>query len=326
MDAGLHYDQQAGLKMLTDPATEARTNTVNAALDDVLQYKADRANVVVDEVQKASAQARTLMIALAILAGLMGFGLAFLLARSVARTAREVQVTVTSLADRCATSLAEALDGFAQGDLTVDVKPGTPAIQRYGKDELGQTAAATNRLREQIISCIDSYTRAGRLGLGELVGQVKASAGVLTDTSAQLGSAANQTSSAVQQVAQAIQKVASGAQHTSRGAQDTNAAVARLGLAIDGIARGASEQARQIQSTSATAVQMAAGVEQVASNAGGVAAASQQTKASAEHGAAAVKATVASMVEIRDVVGAAAGQVPATGQAGREDRCGGRDH
>jgi len=256
------------------------------------------------------------MIVGTLLAGLLlAVGLAFVLAQSITATTREVQATVTSLADKCATWLAEALQAFANGDLTVDVQPVTPAIARYSKDELGQTAAATNRLRERIIACITSYT-AARTGLRDLVGEVQTSAAGLAGTAGQLGSATNQTGAAVQQVNTAIRSVASGAQDASRTAQETNSAVAQLAQAIDGIARGAAEQARQVQAASATASQMAEGIEQVAQGASSVAAASQQTRAAAEQGSNAVQQTTAAMAQIQTVVTTAAGKVEELGKLG----------
>jgi len=315
IEFGLQHNQAAAVEVILGDANLQQVAAVNAAMDDLVQFKSERADVVVTAAQVAEEQARTLVIGLSVLAVLLGLGVAIVLSGAIARTAGEVQATVTSLSDKCATWLAEALEAFADGDLTVDVQPVTPPIARYGRDELGQTAAATNRLRERIIACIGSYTKA-RAGLGELVGQVQRSATSLAETSGQLGSAAGQTSAAVQQVSDAVQNVASGAQETSRGAQQTNVAVAQLGQAIDGIARGATEQAQQVQTTSATATQMAAGVEQVAQGASSVATASQQTRAAAEQGVAAVRETVASMAEIRTVVGTAAGQVEALGKLG----------
>lgn len=317
MELGLANDQAGGVQLLLGDANVKQVGAVNAALEDLVQFKSTRAQSVVTSSQAAGDQSRTVLMGVAAAAILLGLGIAFFLSRSIANTSREVQRTVTSLADKCATWLAEALEAFADGDLTVDVQPVTPHIARYGKDEIGQTAAATNRLRDQIVACIASYTKA-RTGLGQLVAEVQISATSLADTSNQLGSAANQTSSAVQQVSQAVQNVATGASETSRSAQDTNEAVAQLSQAIDGIARGAGEQARQIQMTSATATQMAAGVEQVAANANSVAEASQQTRSVAQQGSEAVKETVASMAEIRGVVGNAAAQVEELGKLGQK--------
>jgi methyl-accepting chemotaxis protein len=175
LNLSLQNQSEAGLAVLTGDANTKAVAGVNAAITDLVQFKTDRANQVVSTSQSDGNQARTLVIGLSALAMLLGFGIAFLLARRIAQTASEVQRTVTSLADRCATWLSEALDAFAEGDLTVAVEPVTPAIARYGKDELGQTAAATNRLRERIVACIGSYEQA-RAGLGELVGSVQRSA------------------------------------------------------------------------------------------------------------------------------------------------------
>ncbi|MBV9135379.1 MAG: MCP four helix bundle domain-containing protein, partial [Chloroflexi bacterium] len=315
VELGMADQTDAGVQLLESDANVKAVADVNKAITDLVKFKSDRADLVVSTSQAAGDQARMLMFGLTALALLLGFGIAFFLARGIANTAREVQLTVTSLADKCATWLAEALNALAQGDLTVEVTPVTPAIDRFGKDELGQTAAATNRLREKIVACIGSYGEA-RMGLTNLVGEVQASAHTLADTSQQLGSAAGETGAAVQQVNQAIQNMAMGAQDTSRAAQETNASVNQLGGAIDGIARGAADQAKQVQAVSATATQMAAGVEQVATNAHRVAAASEQTKASAEHGSQAVAETVAGMGEIKAVVTDAAQKVQELGKLG----------
>ncbi|MBV8714162.1 MAG: MCP four helix bundle domain-containing protein [Chloroflexi bacterium] len=315
VELGMADQTDAGVQLLESDANVKAVADVNKAITDLVKFKSDRADLVVSTSQAAGDQARMLMFGLTALALLLGFGIAFFLARGIANTAREVQLTVTSLADKCATWLAEALNALAQGDLTVEVTPVTPAIDRFGKDELGQTAAATNRLREKIVACIGSYGEA-RMGLTNLVGEVQASAHTLADTSQQLGSAAGETGAAVQQVNQAIQNMAMGAQDTSRAAQETNASVNQLGGAIDGIARGAADQAKQVQAVSATATQMAAGVEQVATNAHRVAAASEQTKTSAEHGSQAVAETVAGMGEIKAVVTDAAQKVQELGKLG----------
>jgi methyl-accepting chemotaxis protein len=90
----------------------------------------------------------------------LAFGLGFFLARSISRRAAAVERTITSLADRCAASLAEGLEAMANNDLTLPAESVTPPLATYGKDELGQTAAATNRLRDKLLDTIASYERA----------------------------------------------------------------------------------------------------------------------------------------------------------------------
>ena len=294
--------------------TRAALEKAATDADDLMQLRIKQEEVAASD---AASLARTLMLGLTGAAILLGLGIAFFLARGVSSGVSEVQRVVTSLADNCATWLADALDAMARNDLTVDVQPVTAKIEHYGTDEIGQTAVASNKLRDKIVACIESYGRA-RAGLNELIGQVQSAGIGLAGTSAQLGSSAAQTGAAVQQVTMAVQNVASGAQETSRSAQETTHSVAQLSQVIDGIARGATDQARQVQTTSATASQMAAGIEQVAANATQMATAGQQTRAAAEHGGQAVRDTTAAMTEIQAVVGQAASKVRELGVLGQK--------
>ena len=306
----------AATLLLSDPSAAAQQG-VDDLVDRSVTTRTDAASQVAADSVAASQQAKTLMLIVSGLALLVGFGVAFWLARNIASGVRDVQRTLTSLTDHCATWLADALDAMSHNDLTVDIQPVTPAIEKYGSDEIGQTAMVTNTLREKIIACIESYGKA-RAGLNELIGQVQSAGIGLADTSAQLGSSAAQTGAAVQQVTMAVQNVASGAQETSRSAQETTHSVAQLSQVIDGIARGATDQARQVSTTSATASQMASGIEAVAASATDMAGAGQRTRSAAEHGGQAVRDTTAAMTEIQAVVEQAAGKVRELGVLGQK--------
>jgi methyl-accepting chemotaxis protein len=224
---------------------------------------------------------------------------------------------------------------LAQGDLR-------ETLEADSTDELGKMAAAMSQVigYQRQMAALATTVAAGDLtaqiqpksdhdalgaafeamvtNLRSLIGQVRASADGLANTSGQLGQAASQTSGVVQQVTQAVQNVAMGAQDTSRSAQTSNEAVDQLSQAIDSIARGAADQARQVQTAASTTGQMAASIDQVASNAQAVAAASQETKVSAEYGAQAVRETVEGMREIQAVVSTAAGKVEELGRLGEK--------
>jgi methyl-accepting chemotaxis protein len=310
-DAGNINEATALLNGDAGKAFTAANDAVNS-LQDIQVKTAQDANVSVTGT--ADMSTKTLIGAI-LLALLLGFGLALWIANGITRGVKQVQATLTSISDNCASSLDKALAAFSRNDLTIDVQPKTTPIAHYGSDEVGQTAEVTNSLLSKVQSMVASYQRA-RASLQETVGEIRRSADTVADNSQQLGSAAGQTGAAANQVAQAIQGVASGAQSTSQQSQQTNAAVAQLSSVIDGIARGAGDQARQVQSASATATQMAAGVAQVASNADTVASASEQTRAAAQQGASAVRETVTSMGEIKSVVGEAATKVEDLGQLG----------
>ncbi|MCC7370691.1 MAG: methyl-accepting chemotaxis protein [Chloroflexi bacterium] len=258
-----------------------------------------------------------LLLGISTLAVALGAGMAAIVSRGIVRGVRDVQTTLTSLTERCASELSRALEALAHNDLTVKVVPLTPAIVRYGSDEIGETARITNLMRDKVIATVDSYEQA-RVGLQHLLRQVQEASDTVAATSGQLGQAAAQTTGAVQQVTQAIQQVAAGSGEASQSAQASAEAVTQLGQAIDGIARGAGEQAQQVQAVSTTTMQMAAGVEQVAERARDVAEASAEMKDVAEHGARAVRQTVDGMSEIRTVVAAAAARVGDLGRLGEK--------
>jgi methyl-accepting chemotaxis protein len=289
----------------------------NQAINDLVAMQGTQSVTAMSQAGTSYDQSLKILVGTSVAAILIALGIAVWLSRGIVNGVKQVQVTLTSMADNCATELEGALGAMARNDLTVAATATTRPIERYGADEIGQTAAVTNKMLGKLQSTIENYEIA-RAALQQLVGKIQQAAVGLADTSAQLGSAAAQTGAAVQQVTMAVQNVASGAQDTSRSAQETNAAVAQLSQVIDGIARGATDQAHQVQTTSATAAEMAAGVEEVAANATQMATAGQQTKIVAERGGQAVRETTAAMAEIQTVVGEAASKVRELGVLGQK--------
>ncbi|MFN8526959.1 MAG: HAMP domain-containing methyl-accepting chemotaxis protein [Chloroflexota bacterium] len=260
------------------------------ALLDELGKRLEARRDATEAVLEAGA-ARTVQLAAALIAVTTIFGLSagWIISNSVVNGLKPVMRVVTSLADNCATWLGDALRAMADGDLTREVKPVTAPIDQYGKDEVGQLAEKTNKLRDMVAGSVVAYENS-RKSLQELIGSVQRTAESVAETSQQLGDAAGQSGQAVQQVASAIQQVA----------------------------RGAQDQAEASGGARTTTNQMATGIEQVAANAQTVAAASQQAKASAEQGAQAVEATVQGMTEIRAVVTEAATKVEELGRLGEK--------
>jgi methyl-accepting chemotaxis protein len=306
-------DQQA-VELITKQGTPLAAQ-LNADLDKLMAIQSREAQANKSDSAAAFDRATKMLVG-SILAGLvLAIGIGFYMARRLAAQASAVETTVSALADDVAAALAGALEAMARQDLTVSVHADTPRMPEMGNDELGRTAAATNRLRDSLLATMASYETA-RGNLTGVMSEIQAAASGVAETSGQLGTVAGQTGAAVQQVSTAIQNMAVGAQDTSQSAQSTSAAVNQLAAAIDGIARGASDQSRETQTASATATQMAAGVEQVAANAQSVASASQQTKAAAENGRSAVAQTTSAMAEIQAVVDQAANKVKELGGLG----------
>jgi len=288
LDLALKGDAKGAEEALFSDQNVKAVSTINAAIDNLVKLKQTRAQAILAEANAASDQARMLMIALSMIAGVLGFGVAFFMVRSIASAVSVVAASAQRIAREDLPSFVSVAKALAAGDLTQEVFVTATRVDVRSKDELGRMADDFNAMIDGLQETGSAFRQMTE-NLRALVGQVQSSANLLADTSGQLGAAANQTGAAVQQVNQAMQNVAAGAQDTSRGAQETNASVGQLTQAIDQISRGAAEQAHQVQAASATATEMAAGVEQVAANATRVAAASEQTKTAAQQGSKAVK-------------------------------------
>src|SRR5712691_2843402 len=144
------------------------------------------------DVSAAADSSVKLLIGFVVLAVILGMVVAYSISRGIANGVRAVQAVVTSVADNCAAQLARGLDAMAGRDLTYPVTPVTKPIKHFGSDEIGQTAAATNRLLSQVQSSIESYEKA-RAGLRQAIDRVQRAASDVAGTSDQLGQAAGQT-------------------------------------------------------------------------------------------------------------------------------------
>jgi methyl-accepting chemotaxis protein len=239
------------------PAAEAAlTGTVaplftvlDGALSGAESAKLAEAKRLYDESRSAATLANlTLLIALLAAVGI-GFVLALTQARSITRGVKSVQETLTSMADNCARSLEDGLAGLARNDLSIEIRPVTKPIEKYGSDEIGATAVVTNRMLERLRSTMQSYETARR-SLSDTVGQVKAAAEALSRSSEQLNLAATQSGNAAQQVAQTISQVAAGASDQARAASQTSNASHDLTKIIERVGEGAASTKIRVQDAS----------------------------------------------------------------------------
>ncbi|MGE3269613.1 MAG: MCP four helix bundle domain-containing protein, partial [Chloroflexota bacterium] len=232
LDAALKNEGDLARQLLLEDQNVRAIADVNTAIDGLVSFEDQLAATTMQDARSDAALARSIMLALMGLAVAIGMAVAYFISQGISSGVKAVQITLTSLTDRCATALVNGLGAFAQNDLTVKVVPVTPPIEKYGTDEIGETARVTNLMRDKLVATISSYEQA-RAGLQEIVNEVQVAATGVAGTSDQLGQAASQTSGVVQQVTQAIQNVAAGSGEASRSAQSSNEAVSQLGQAID---------------------------------------------------------------------------------------------
>ena len=159
--------------------------------------------------------AKTLGIALLVIAVLIGVAIAVLLSRSIKRSVDVVLERLTSLRDHCVEYVRVGLEAFASGDLTQRYAPVTAAIDDPSQDELGQVASAVNGLRERMIAAIDAYNATAQR-MGETIGQVSATAYAVCKSSSQMAATSEETGRATEEIAHAVTDVAEGAERQVR--------------------------------------------------------------------------------------------------------------
>ncbi len=249
------------------------------------------------------------VLALALLAGL---GLALFVGRRLTRDVKKVQETLTSMADNCATYLENGLAAFARNDLTVEVHAVTNPIEKFGTDEIGQTAKVTNKMLGQLQATIESYEVA-RAGLAATVSEVKSAADSVARTSSEVSAAATQSGNASSQIAQTINQVASGASEQAKASSDTSNAVVELSGIISQVGAGASEITTKVEIAAAALGDMTAAIQSASSAAAEVTTVAASAAEATDHGQKAVRETVGEMERIKSTVEQASKKVAELG-------------
>jgi methyl-accepting chemotaxis protein len=306
----------AGAKAANTPALATYTK-VNDAVETLSKINVDEAARLNGQITSTYESSRMIMIALIVFAALIGFGIAFWMARSFVNGAKAVQASVASLADKCTTWLQEGLTRLRDNDLTYEITPVTPLIEHYSSDEIGQTAALTNQLRNNIVASIEAYNEA-RVGLSGTITEVKDAAESVAQTSGQLNEAATQTGAAVQQIATTIQQVAAGAADQARAASETSGAVNELSGVISKVGQGAGSTTRKVEQASSTIGEMTTAINQASAASTEVGEVSNTAATAATNGATAVKETVAGMARIKHAVDASTVKVTELGAKGEQ--------
>ena len=283
----------------------------------------DSAQVYIDAVQKEIDQATadeatatqlttSLSIGLGLLAALIGLAIGFLLSRSITKGVKAVQVTVTSLADNCGIWLAEGLARFRDGDLTYGIVPVTPRIGPIGSDEIGETAASTDSLRDRIVTSIEAYN-ATRTGLTRTMQNVQSASETVARSSGELTTAAELSGEASSQISQTIGQVAAGAQDQARASTTTAAAVQELEVVIGEVGAGAAETTSRVEASLEAAVSLSGAIAAVGDASNEVTNVSADAASAAAEGLDAVKKTVEGMERIKAAVDASAIRVTELG-------------
>ena len=232
-------DVQGAVALFNGRQQEALTQALEAAdaVGDAIEASAARHFAAIGDVESSS---RATLLAMIIAAALAGFGVAFLIARGIQRSVADVLDRLTSLSDHCVAGLRQGFAALAAGDLTRDLQPVTPPIERIAGDELGAVARKVNAISADLADTIEAYN-ATRTDLGGMIGTVTQSAQTLSAASQQMASTSEETGRAVGEIASAVTDIATGAQRQVESLESTRAVAEQVSSATSSSAESAGE-------------------------------------------------------------------------------------
>jgi len=231
----------------------------------------------------------------------LGAALAWIMARRLVNDVKAVQSALASMSDQGMPSLERGLAALADNDLTVRVQIACQPIDKYGGDEIGQMAVATNAMLARLSDTMDSYEQA-RANLAGALGQVHNAAQSVARTSSEVNGAAMQSGEGASQIAHTIGQVASGASDQARAGGDTANAVNDLRGVIESVRGGAAETARSVEAQAAAVDQMTRSIRSASRASADVQGLGAAAGEAATNGAQTVRQTVDGMARIKDAV------------------------
>jgi methyl-accepting chemotaxis protein len=318
LDQAARGDQVGAV--ITASQIESDAQRLNDNLDLLAKYNVDQAQKAASEADSAASSARMVLIGLTVLAVVLGFGGAWVLARSIAGAARKA---------------ADAADRISRGDVDVSVD-----IQ--SKDELGAMAHAFENMAAYLREMVDvaKEVAAGNLAvkvtprgpedalgrafrdmvanLAQLVGTVQENAQAIFAASAQLEESSNQMAAATGQIAQAINEVTTSTVSLNNLAQDSTHEVTQLAAGSQQLSASAQSSAQSAAEGQREAEAMGQRIAHTSEVSREVAQAAEASRQAALQGQQAVAQAVSAMESIARAVGRASERVGELGELGQQ--------
>ncbi|MGD0472961.1 MAG: methyl-accepting chemotaxis protein [Candidatus Velthaea sp.] len=257
------------------------------------------------EQSRLAGLAKTIGGALAVFALVLGFAIAALFSRAVARSVGAMSTAIGVIVAEDIEALQLTLNRLAAGDLTARFASNRDRLNMPGNDEIGALVGAYNALACALHEISAKYDAA--IGnLRELISGVALTSRSLAAASDQASAAAKESSTAVEQIAHAVDVVASGAHDQASKIADTATAVEELSRTAEQIATVATHQAESIALTTAALQRLDDGIGELSTQSAALNATAREASADAAGGTAAVVETAGTMSELKTVSAKAA--------------------
>ncbi len=252
--------------------------------------------------------------------GLIGLGIGaanLIIVRGILGSVPNITMAAESLGRVCVTSLANGMQAFARGDLTMAARAGTTPPGCTSRDELGRTAEAMREVIGKVQQTVADY-EAARADLARLIGQVTISAEQVNEGSSQLAQASSQVGQASTQIARSIEEVARGASEQSRTASEAMGQLHTLTSALERVDATTSAQSAAVGRAYTAVERLGATLQETTQSVAAVTETADRSAATAKEGGSAVSQTLQSIGVVRQAVLRSAEQVQALGQRSQE--------
>ena len=299
------------------PAADKISEGIVTNLGTATALSEQAAESLYNEAQDAGNAATRNAILFAIVAGALGLGLAYYIARTIKNSVGAVVNRLESIESHCLTDLESGMNAFADGDLTLAVQPVTPRIASYTNDEVGRASATVNNMLDRLVAIIGNYNTA-RISLAGIVGDITSGANHLTGSSESLRDSSGQMASATAQIASAINEVTRSAVSLSEISQQSAREIEQVASGSSQLASAARSNAQSAASSRTVANDISERIQHVAEASRMVADSAEESRQAAQQGQDAVAQAVGSMQSIAEAVERASSTVGQLGEYGQQ--------
>jgi methyl-accepting chemotaxis protein len=225
----------------------------SAEFESLAEIKGAFAETSNKKIVDSAAAARTTAIIILLIAILVSLGIALWLASRIQRGVGVILDRLNALRENCTTDLRVGLVAVTNGDLTVEITPGTSNITRLSNDEIGDVAEAVGAIRDNTVAAMDAYNEM-RTQLAAIMSELADTAGTVDTASQEMASTSEEAGRAVGEIAAAVTDVAHGAERQVRMVESTREAVQEASRAAAASAEGAIATAAAADHARAVAV------------------------------------------------------------------------
>ncbi|HEX7242783.1 MAG TPA: MCP four helix bundle domain-containing protein [Longimicrobiaceae bacterium] len=172
MELGFANRNEEAVALIREQGT-TRVRAVSASLDRLAAGNVEAARATAEANARQGSRAVGVMLAVLLGGILVAVGTALFTARRISSAVQRVAGRAESLRALCVTNLGAATEALARGDLTLEIRTGTPFLEVDSRDEVGRLAGTVNEMIRQTQATVAGFEEA-RARLREVIAETEA--------------------------------------------------------------------------------------------------------------------------------------------------------